>query len=370
VIPTSFSAAASNSISTGSKSTRRPFLVHVAQNSQLQQKRQQHHSVASAWTRLRGGAAADDDDSNNENDDINNSKPLENLQVMLRGTKYTISGVTTVQELMDRVQQESGNDKPHDVLFGGKRLQASDVLRAVGVADGAQLNMVPATTTTTTTTTSSSSSKTKSSSSTSSKASSSASSPASAAAAASVATASTSDSANAMQEYLQSAGVDPDKLQELMKSLGDGSGPGGAGMPDMGESLDMMTNMMNSPLFQEYMSNPEMLEQSRQMILSNPMLKNMMAAMPGMGDILQDADAWKEAMQAAANIYKNMDPETLKAMMKGMGGAGGMMPGMGMPGMSGMPPGLFDGTLDGSSSSSSPSSAATAAALDELDEDD
>jgi hypothetical protein len=338
---------------------------------------------------LRGGGGADDSDKDDtENDTANDSsdeKPLENLQVMLRGTKYTISGVSTVAQLIERVQQESGNhdNKPHDVLFGGKRLQASDNLRAVGVQDGAQLNLVPATTTTTTSSSSSSSSS-------SSKKSSKASAATDAAAAASVATASTSDSANAMQEYLKSAGVDPDKLNDLMKSLGGdgassgGSGAGGSGagaaagiMPDMSESLDMMTNMMSSPLFQEYMSNPEMLEQSRQMILQNPMLKSMMANMPGMGDIINDADAWKEAMQAAANIYKNMDPEQLKTIMKGMGGMPGAgIGGFGMPppGMGGMgmpPPGLFDGTLDGaSSSSSSSSSAATAAALDELDEDD
>ena len=54
-------------------------------------------------------------------------------------------------------------------------------------------------------------------------------------------------------------------------------------------------------------------------------------------------------MQAAAELYKNMDSEQLKSMMGGMGGLGG-------------PPGsgLFDGNTD--------SSAATAA-LDELDED-
>jgi len=58
-------------------------------------------------------------------------------------------------------------------------------------------------------------------------------------------------------------------------------------------------------------------------------------------------------MQAAANLYKNMDPEQLKSMMNGA-----MPPGMG--GMGGMGGGLFDGNNMNSAAS---------AALDELDED-
>lgn len=82
------------------------------------------------------------------------------------------------------------------------------------------------------------------------------------------------------------------------------------------------------------------------MILNNPMLKSMMGGMPGMESLLNDPDAWREAMQAAAELYKNMDSDTLmKSMMGGGSGAG-----------------LFDGNLDGNS--------AATAGLDELDEED
>jgi len=82
------------------------------------------------------------------------------------------------------------------------------------------------------------------------------------------------------------------------------------------------------------------------MILNNPMLKSMMDNMPGMQELLEDEDAWREAMQAAANMYKNMDSnELMQAMMgQNMGGQGGN---------------LFDGNLHDS---------AAAAALDELSE--
>jgi hypothetical protein len=124
----------------------------------------------------------------------------------------------------------------------------------------------------------------------------------------------------------------------------------------------MMNSMMDSELFQSYLNDPEKLEQSRQMILSNPMLKSMMGGMPGMEQILNDPVAWREAMQAAASMYKSMDPDTLMSMMS-MGGAGASA-GEGMGAGGGLPPGLFSGTLD------DPSSTAAAAALDELDEDE
>ena len=76
----------------------------------------------------------------------------------------------------------------------------------------------------------------------------------------------------------------------------------------------------------------------------------MMEGMPGMAELLNDPDAWREAMQAAAAMYQNMDPNQLMNAM--MGNVDGM-PGAG---------GLFDGTLDNNN--------AAAAALDELSEGD
>ena len=214
---------------------------------------------------------------------------------------YGISDVTTVQDLQESMQKTSGEktDK-HHILFAGKRLSVSDVLSEVGVTDGDHLSMVPSS------------------------------------------EEAGSDTKKMMEDYMKQAGVDPGKLDEMMKSLGGGSG--GEGMPSMKESMEAMTSMMKSPLFQQYMSDPEQLEKSRQMILNNPMLKSMMGGMPGMEDILNDPVAWREGMMAAANIYKNMDPEQLMNAMGENPGAG-----------------LFDGTLDNS---------AAAAALDELDEDD
>lgn len=66
-----------------------------------------------------------------------------------------------------------------------------------------------------------------------------------------------------------------------------------------------------------------------------------------MAELLNDPVAWKEAMQAAASMYQNMDPtQMMNSMMGNMDG----LPGAGN---------LFDGNLDNN---------AAAAALDELSE--
>lgn len=247
------------------------------------------------------------------------------VQVMLRGKTYDVEDVTTVSELQERVGEISGVDpsKQGRVLFDGKRLNSDQTLEAAGVASGDQLNIVPG---------KSSSKKKKSSSS------------AGVAAAAAAATAAPTSN-SAMADILKGAGLDPSALDDMVKNMGGGDGEA----PSLQESMEMMSGMMNSPIFQEYMNDPDRLEESRQMILNNPMLKSMMGGMPGMEELLNDPSAWRDAMQGAAQMYANMDQDDMmKAMMGGAAGAGGM------------PPGLFDGMENAQASS----------ALDELSEDE
>ena len=267
------------------------------------------------------------------------------MTVTLRGKQYDVSDVTTVKDLQTQLESKSGvaSKQQGRVIFGGKRLDPDTVLTEVGVpTEGAQLNMVPST---------SSGKKKKSK--------------AKAATTASASSAGPASASNPMTDYLKQSGVDTSQLDEMMKSMG-GGGSGGA--PSMQDSMKAMTEAMNSPLFKEMMSDPERLEQSRQMILNNPMLKSMMAGMPGMEEVLNDKDAWREAMQAAAELYQNMDSDELMQAMSGMEGMkDDLMKNMGgMGGMGGMGAGaganLFDGTLDDDS--------AATAALDELDEDE
>jgi len=213
---------------------------------------------------------------------VNAGKPL-NVQVVLRGKKYDVGSVSTVKELQSTVEDQSGisSTKQGRVLFGGRKLKSADSLEDAGVEDGSVINIVPGKSGTVKKVPSSSA----------------------------TVPADATGAGNMMESMLKRAGVDPAQMEELMKSM-----PGGEGMPDMKESMDMMQTMMNSPIFQEYMNDPEKLEQSRQMILTNPMMKGMMAGMPGMDEILSDPVKWRETMLAAADMYKNMGSDLMKAM--------------------------------------------------------
>jgi len=249
---------------------------------------------------------------------------VSNVQVTLKGKKYQIDDVTTVSELQERLEEQSGiaPSKQGKILHNGKRLSSdTESLSEAGVSGGDKLNCVP--------------SKSKS---TSSKKKASSKTTTTSAAAASASSDSSASGAGA------GGGLD-DVISKMMSGgLGGMPGMGGAGngeMPDLEESMKMMKELTNSPLFSQYMNDPEKLEEARQMILNNPMMKSMMTGMPGMGDLLNDKEAWAQAMQAAAGIMQNMEPEDMMKMMEAQQNAmGGGVPGM-PPGMGGAGSGLF-----------------------------
>lgn len=238
--------------------------------------------------------------------------PIRDLSVTLKGNEYEISDVNTVSDLKKKVEEVSGVevDQQGNVMFNGKVLDSGTVLSDAGVNEGSKINILPE---------------------------------------------SSFPTKEEMEQYLQEAGISKDKLDEMKKAFEDMAG-GAGGMPNLQEGIKAMTDVMNSPMFQEMMSDPEKLEQSRQMILNNPMLKGMMGSMPGMDTILNDPNAWRQAMQAAAELYKNMDSnELIKAMMAGASGKS-----------------LADLDMFGNTMQTldKADSAAAAAALDELSEDD
>lgn len=234
------------------------------------------------------------------------SGPL-SVQAVLKGKKYSIPSVTTVKDLQTILESQSGISSKTQgrVLFGGKKLKPDDVLEDVGVENGSVINIVP------------SKGKEKKGAVVKNDGSSSSSSSPS------------GGEDDWIKSMLKNAGIDPSQMDELMKSI---PGGGEGGMPNMEESMKMMQDMMSSPIFQEYMNDPEKLEQSRQMILSNPMMKGMMAQMPGFEEILNDPVQWRETMIAAANMYKSMGSD-LSKLMDGMSDP---FSGMGMGGPAGL----------------------------------
>ncbi|CAJ1934784.1 unnamed protein product [Cylindrotheca closterium] len=70
------------------------------------------------------------------------TKPLKNLQISCRGQLYTVNGVSTVEELLQRLQRDTrSNMKACDfrVIHKGRVLNVGERLRDVGVLDGSRL---------------------------------------------------------------------------------------------------------------------------------------------------------------------------------------------------------------------------------------
>lgn len=240
------------------------------------------------------------------------------VSVTLRGKKYSVPNVSTVSEIQQSVEDLSGlAASKQGVLFGGQKLKPTDVLEDVGIEDGSVINIVPST-----------KKKSKKSTSNVSNASTGATTTNSAVVdnSGSGQSESSGSTNNIMNDLLKAAGIDTDKMQDMLKGLpGAGDGP-----PDMMKSMEMMQQMMSSPLFKDFMNNPERLEQARQMILQNPMMKSMMGSLPGFEEIINDREKWRETMVAAAQMYENMSPDMMKAMVD-MGA--GMDLNKSMPGM-------------------------------------
>lgn len=241
----------------------------------------------------------------------NASKPY-TIHATLRGKKYTIPEVTTVEDVQNSLHDQSGlKASEQSVLFGGQKLKPADILEHLGVEDGSVMNVVPRKKST-------SSSKKKSQT--------------------SVATSTVGDKGDVstptnvsnngsggggggfagmpnMEEMLKQSGLDPSMFNGMLNNK-DGEG---GGMPDMAQTAKMMQDMMKSPLFEQYLNDPERMEQSRQMIMENPMMKGMMSSLPGFDEILNDKDKFRETMLAAAQMYKEMGSSMMGGMDGGMG---------------------------------------------------
>lgn len=110
------------------------------------------------------------------------------------------------------------------------------------------------------------------------------------------------------------SGVDPMASFTSMLSNSGGAGAlggGGAGQPSMDNIVSQLPNMMNGllgPLIQEYLSNPEKQEMSREAIINNPFFKALCESDPEFSKVINDPEKWKASMQAAKTIFSNTNP--------------------------------------------------------------
>ena len=241
-------------------------------------------------------------------------KPI-NIQVTLRGKKYSVPNVSTVSQLQAKVESLTGlvSDK-QSLLYNGRKLKPDDVhndeLEEYGIEDGSIINVVPL---------SSKIGKKKSST---------VSSASSTAEVSSKGEIASEDSSSInIDSLMKQAGLDTSKLQDLMKGI---PGMENGKLPDFKESMSMMKDLMSNPLLQEMLTDPERLEQSRQAILNNPMMKSMFLGMPGFDELLNDKEKWRDSMIAAASLYKDLNPETMENMLAGLqNGLNGELPNLG-----------------------------------------
>lgn len=96
-------------------------------------------------------------------------------------------------------------------------------------------------------------------------------------------------------------------LASLMGGAG-GAPMGAGGAPANMEQLlaqlpQMMNGLMKTPMLQDYLNDPEKQKQSREAILSNPMLKGLLDSDPEFAKVVNDPDKWQQSMQAAKSLF-------------------------------------------------------------------
>jgi hypothetical protein len=74
-----------------------------------------------------------------------------------------------------------------------------------------------------------------------------------------------------------------------------------------------MEQFLDSPMMQEFLNDPEKMEQSRQALLNNPMAMQMMQQMPGFEEIINDKDKFQERMLASKEQFDAMRKEAGKS---------------------------------------------------------
>lgn len=91
-------------------------------------------------------------------------------------------------------------------------------------------------------------------------------------------------------------------MPDLSALMGGGAGAGG--MEQLIAQLpQMMNGLMKTPMLQDYLSNPDKQEQSRDAILNNPLLKGFLESDPEFARVVNDPEKWRASMEAAKSLF-------------------------------------------------------------------
>lgn len=204
------------------------------------------------------------------------SNPVHNVQVTLRGEVYYVSNVSTIQELQDRLQAESGWDPTEQgsVTFQGRVLEPMDSLFDVGINSGDQVNIVPKR----------------------------------------IADhwKMMNDMGNgllSLHQELSSRGLqnsspeqwrDLQVMTNLYRDL--------TKVPYMQEEIDRFSQYLKNPQVVDTVTDPDRVETLRQIILNNPLLlKTLSESSVPTKVALQDPDLWYQHVQSSVAQWKTLD---------------------------------------------------------------
>jgi hypothetical protein len=193
------------------------------------------------------------------------------VQVTLKGEILYISQVTTVEELQERLQEESGLDPSEQgrVTFQGKVLDSSDSLSDAGMKDGDQINVVPRI---------------------------------------------MGDHWKMMREMgdglislrqqMQNNGTpDQEKEMAVMTNLFEDL----MKVPYMQEEMERFSQHLKNPVTLERATDPERVESLQQIILNNPLLMQYIAESKSTQEAIRDAHSWLQFITASVEEWKTMD---------------------------------------------------------------
>jgi hypothetical protein len=202
--------------------------------------------------------------------------PLRTIQVTLKGEVFYVSEVSTVQDLQNRLEEESGLNATEQgsVTFQGKVLDPADKLAEAGLQSGDQVNIIPKR---------------------------------------------MADNWKMMNDMgeglislrqrmlsggLQNVPAEEMKAFDVMMNLYRDL----TKVPYMQEEMERFSQYLKNPTVAEQATDPDRVESLRQTILNNPTLLNMLSeSSPATKVALQDSDIWLQHVTASVEKWKTMD---------------------------------------------------------------
>jgi hypothetical protein len=206
-------------------------------------------------------------------------QPIRNIQISVRGKTYQFRDVTTVSELQERLFEASGLNETlvGHVEFKGKSLQPNDVLRLVGVKEGAKLTLVVT------------GEKKKN-----------------------------NNNNPSLKEMLEdwNGAVDLKNLLNLLQAV-NREEVASLMREGMEQTYHILRQKLDNPAVRKGWNDPRQIENFRQSILKDPNMKTIIQEMNGVSkDLLNNADSWRDYVQSLNEVATKAGDAVLDGMLE------------------------------------------------------